>query len=196
MHDSDGESPPLNPFAPTSHLGSEALDQAGLNSQTFSARRIIVSVIGAVTISGGLFAVLLSTIVVGTITLSRGLRDIDDDAGLFFAYAIPLSILGGVIAAGLVSIVLVPLCFLLRNSLAALQDQSWDRGSVFMFGRICGFLSGLVAAVFLGGFGLTGAVAGLIPGGFSAVVTPLLLWRVFRDPPRPDGRGSEPHLNI
>ncbi|WP_182868199.1 hypothetical protein [Stieleria mannarensis] len=179
MHDSDGQPTPLNPFAPTSHLGSEEHDPAGLKSKTFSARRIIGSVIGAVTISGGLFGVLLSTVVVGTITLSRSVSEVHE-AGFVFLYAFPLSILVGVVAAGLVSIVLVPLCFLLRTSLAALQDQPWDRRSVFMFGRICGFLCGLVAAVFLGGFGLTGAMVGLIPGGFSAVVTPLLLRRVFR----------------
>ncbi|PAY18589.1 hypothetical protein CKO51_15540 [Rhodopirellula sp. SM50] len=179
MNDLDGQPPPLNPFAPTSHLGSLDVEEAASKSAEFSNLRIIVSVIAAVTASGGLFGIVLSAVAVGSIQLFGGMSDFGTDV-LPLLWAVAFATAAGLVIAGVGSAIFVPLGFLLASSLRPSGPPTWDRRSINKFGAICGFLSGWIPTIFLTGSGISGVLVGLIPAAFAAVVAPLLLRRLLR----------------
>ncbi|QDV41631.1 hypothetical protein Enr13x_14740 [Stieleria neptunia] len=179
MNDLDGQPPPLNPFAPTSHLGSVDFDEAASKSAEFSNLRIILSVIASVTASGGLFGVVLSAVAFGSILLFGGMSEFGTDV-LPLVWAVAFATAAGLVIAGVASAILVPLVFLLSSSLKPSGSPHWDRRSINKFGAICGFLSGWIPAIFLTGSGISGVLVGLIPAGFAVVVAPLLLRRLLR----------------
>ncbi len=179
MNDLDGQPPPLNPFAPTSHLGSVDVHEAASGSAEFSNLRIILSVIAAVTGSGGLFGIVLSAVAVGSIQLFGGMSDFGTDV-LPLLWAVIFATAAGLVIAGVGSAILVPVCFLFASGLRPSGTPHWDRRSINKFGAVCGFLSGWIPTILLVGAGVSSVLVGLIPAGFAVVVAPLLLRRLLR----------------
>ncbi|MCS7470230.1 hypothetical protein NZK35_26585 [Stieleria sp. ICT_E10.1] len=179
MNDLDGQPPPLNPFAPTSHLGSDSIGEAASTSAEYSNLRIMLSVIAAVTASGGLFGIVLSAVAVGSIQLFGGMSDFGTDV-LPLLWAVAFATAAGLVIAGVGSAILVPICFLLASGLKSSGSPNWDRRSIHKLGAVCGFLSGWIPTIFLTGSGISGVLVGLIPAGFAVVVAPLLLRRLLR----------------
>ena len=139
----------INPYAPTQKVAPQALT---FDLPQVPSLVVVLSTIGAVTISGGIFGV-----------------------GMSIAASASLAILAfvvGCILAFIGAIVVVPLILLAR---IFLTSGEWTAGSVYRFGAVCGGLTGLLCVAGPSGLEPSSLVWGMVPGFVGCVLTTVML---------------------
>ena len=122
-----------------------------------SALAVVLSTIGGVTLSGGVF----------------GLGMVMTSSGLFPSMAL-LAFVVGCILAFIGAVVVVPLILTSRIFLTA-SGQDWTAGQIYRFGAICGGLTGFLCIVVPSAFEPAALAIGLIPALVGGIFTSLLL---------------------
>lgn len=178
MNESTGDSPPLNPYAPTAHTEAGLYRPSLGDSAGISHARVIFSVIAAVAGAGGLFILVVGVIAAGAMLIAE--PQLPDITWLWIIGGMMLYVFFGMLAVGAVAGIIVPLSAAVFGGFDLFGSRHWDRRSIRNFGMLCGFSTGWFCLIALTGFASMGAAIGLIPGGFGAFVTPILLRRLLR----------------
>ena len=173
----------LNPYAPSA-LNENLVAENALEilKPVVSTRRVCFTTLWLIAVSGGLFGVGMALISFLPSLLSIGSdifpqRLISMLMGGFFLFVI------GFAYALIPALVIVGILWVIVPRPKGRRPKEWTPGSIRLFGSISGGLSGFsciaVPAILMAE--VDAFLYGLVPGGFAAVVVPLLQFRLVRD---------------
>ncbi len=160
----------INPYAPSTTV----LDRTGaVDLPRVSVIVVVLSTIGGVTVSGGVFGV-------GMVMASPGL----------VASMALLAFVIGCIMAFTGAMVVVPLV-LTSRFFFGLSGGDWTASQIYRFGAICGGLTGFLCVAAPAGFQPAAIPFGLIPGVVGSIFTTLLLIPLARRVKKRENRLAE-----